>query len=124
MDNLNYYDSLPSKSVSNFVLHVLQKQDDNEHMAYWLANTSTLLFLLQRSLKATTSSSGTPTKRQSSLFERMTQVIHIASLISYFSYRNITIRASIVKRMPRVTVDMECTSEKIPLKILNLYACP
>ncbi|XP_031397303.1 myosin-6-like isoform X3 [Punica granatum] len=51
----------------------LEKQDDNEHMIYWLSNTSTLLFMLQRSLKATCSSSGTPTKKPTSLFERMTR---------------------------------------------------
>ncbi|KAK4757816.1 hypothetical protein SAY87_019117 [Trapa incisa] len=51
----------------------LERPDDSEHMAYWLANTSTLLFMLQRSLKATCTSSGTPTKKQSSIFERMTQ---------------------------------------------------
>ncbi|KAK6929670.1 Dilute domain, partial [Dillenia turbinata] len=29
----------------------MENPDSNEHMAYWLSNTSTLLFLLQRSLK-------------------------------------------------------------------------
>ncbi|XP_026435755.1 myosin-6-like [Papaver somniferum] len=29
----------------------IEDQDNNEHMAYWLSNTSTLLFLLQKSLK-------------------------------------------------------------------------
>ncbi|KAK4768747.1 hypothetical protein SAY86_026897 [Trapa natans] len=51
----------------------LEKPEDSEHMAYWLSNTSTLLFMLQRSLKATCTSSGTPTKKQTSIFERMTQ---------------------------------------------------
>jgi myosin-5 len=53
----------------------IENQDDNDHMAYWLTNTSTLLFLLQRSLKA---SSGTVARKPptpTSLFGRMTQVL-------------------------------------------------
>ncbi|XP_056169848.1 myosin-6-like isoform X9 [Syzygium oleosum] len=54
----------------------IENQDNNEHMAYWLSNSSTLLILLQRSLKATGGAGGTPTKKASpatSLFGRMTQ---------------------------------------------------
>ncbi|XP_043719718.1 myosin-6 isoform X1 [Telopea speciosissima] len=50
----------------------IENQDNNEHMAYWLSNTSTLLFLLQRSLKA----AGSPRRKPppaTSLFGRMTQ---------------------------------------------------
>ncbi|XP_023539621.1 myosin-7-like isoform X1 [Cucurbita pepo subsp. pepo] len=47
----------------------IENQDDYDHMAYWLSNTTTLLFLLQKSLKATPRKPPTPT----SLFERMTQ---------------------------------------------------
>lgn len=46
-------------------------------MAYWLSNTSTLLFLLQRSLKATGAAGSTPHRKPpppTSLFGRMTQV--------------------------------------------------
>ncbi|XP_004290008.1 PREDICTED: myosin-6-like [Fragaria vesca subsp. vesca] len=48
----------------------IENQDNNEHMAYWLSNTSALLFLLQRSLKA----AGTISQRKppTSLFGRMT----------------------------------------------------
>ncbi|XP_028063663.1 myosin-7-like [Camellia sinensis] len=46
-----------------------QDQDSNAHMAYWLSNTSMLLFLLQRTLKATGAKPLTPT----SFFGRMTQ---------------------------------------------------
>lgn len=53
----------------------IEDQDDNEHMAYWLSNTSALLFLLQRSLKGA-GSSGTSSQRKppapTSLFGRMT----------------------------------------------------
>ena len=53
---------------------VLQDQDNNDHMAYWLSNTSALLFLLQRSLKASGSSEAQP-PAPTSLFSRMTQVL-------------------------------------------------
>ncbi|KAL7253764.1 hypothetical protein ACSBR1_008165 [Camellia fascicularis] len=46
-----------------------QDQDSNAHMAYWLSNTSVLLFLLQRPLKATGGKPPTPT----SFFGRITQ---------------------------------------------------
>ncbi|KAI3409534.1 uncharacterized protein J3R85_019201 [Psidium guajava] len=53
----------------------IESEDSNDHMAYWLSNTSTLLFLLQRSLKAA-GSSGSTTHRKppapTSLFGRMT----------------------------------------------------
>ncbi|VVA34612.1 PREDICTED: myosin-6 [Prunus dulcis] len=44
-------------------------QDNIGHMAYWLSNTSTLLFLLQRSLRTAPRKPPTPT----TLFGRMTQ---------------------------------------------------
>ncbi|XP_038902022.1 myosin-8-like isoform X3 [Benincasa hispida] len=49
----------------------IENQDDNELMTYWLSNTTTLLFLLQKSLKATPRKPPTPT----SFFERMTQAL-------------------------------------------------
>ncbi|KAL8143036.1 hypothetical protein V2J09_016068 [Rumex salicifolius] len=52
----------------------IENQDDNDHMAYWLSNTSTLLFLLQRTLK-TSGSCGAPANRKppppTSLFGRI-----------------------------------------------------
>ncbi|KAG9447665.1 hypothetical protein H6P81_013793 [Aristolochia fimbriata] len=53
----------------------IENQDNNDHMAYWLSNTSSLLFLLQRSLKAAGGAGSTPRKPPppTSLFGRMTQ---------------------------------------------------
>ncbi|KAK9288816.1 hypothetical protein L1049_017281 [Liquidambar formosana] len=54
----------------------IENQDNNDHMAYWLSNTSTLLFLLQKSLKATGAAGATPQRKPppaTSLFGRMTQ---------------------------------------------------
>jgi len=56
----------------------LQDQDDNALMAYWLSNTSALLFLLEQSLKTGTSTNATPNGKPpnpTSLFGRMTKVI-------------------------------------------------
>lgn len=54
-----------------------QTQDNNDILAYWLSNASTLLLLLQRTLKASGAAGMTPQRRRSSsatLFGRMTQV--------------------------------------------------
>ncbi|KAL2345815.1 hypothetical protein Fmac_007100 [Flemingia macrophylla] len=50
-------------------------QDNNDVLAYWLSNTSTLVLLLQRTLKASGAAGMTPLRRRSSsgtLFGRMT----------------------------------------------------
>ncbi|XP_031110719.1 myosin-6-like [Ipomoea triloba] len=50
----------------------IENQDSNDHMAYWLSNTSTLLFLIQESLKPAGSVAATPVhKTPTSLFGRM-----------------------------------------------------
>ncbi|XP_034685366.1 myosin-6-like isoform X3 [Vitis riparia] len=64
-----------------------QNQDNNEHMAYWLSNTSTLLLLLQRSLRTT----GAASLQQKpppapSLFGRMAQGFR-----SSFSSANVSV---------------------------------
>ncbi|XP_024031293.1 myosin-6 isoform X1 [Morus notabilis] len=50
----------------------IEDQDNNDQMAYWLSNTSTLLFMLQRSLKATGTAPRKP-PTPTSLFGRMAQ---------------------------------------------------
>ncbi|XP_061368583.1 myosin-6-like isoform X2 [Gastrolobium bilobum] len=53
----------------------IENQDDNDLMAYWLSNTSALLFLLQQSLKPGTANDATPVRKPpnpTSLFGRMT----------------------------------------------------
>ncbi|KAE8667505.1 Myosin-11 [Hibiscus syriacus] len=55
--------------------NAIETQDNNEILAYWLSNASTLLLLLQRTLKASGAAGMTPTRRRSSsatLFGRMT----------------------------------------------------
>ncbi|XP_052114569.1 myosin-17 [Arachis duranensis] len=59
------------------IASVVEAQDDNNIIiAYWLSNTSTLLSLLQRTLKASGAASLTPQRRRtasSSMFGRMSQ---------------------------------------------------
>lgn len=54
----------------------MKTQDNNEVLAYWLSNASTLLLLLQRTLKASGAAGAPPHRRPTSatLFGRMTQV--------------------------------------------------
>ncbi|KAF3791934.1 Myosin-8 [Nymphaea thermarum] len=55
----------------------IENEESNESLAYWLSNTSTLLFLLQKSLKPAGSAGATPQRKKPppavSLFGRMTQ---------------------------------------------------
>ncbi|XP_073313046.1 myosin-6-like isoform X13 [Primulina huaijiensis] len=69
----------PTGKISGRLVQTIQPvengihdQANNDHMAYWLSNTSTLLFLLQQTLKATSS---TPRKspQPTSFFGRMAQ---------------------------------------------------
>ncbi|KAL9685470.1 hypothetical protein QQ045_022920 [Rhodiola kirilowii] len=50
----------------------IESEDSNEHLAYWLSNTSTLLFLIQQSLKAGSAASHRKPPPPISLFGRMT----------------------------------------------------
>ncbi|KAK9919503.1 hypothetical protein M0R45_028094 [Rubus argutus] len=56
--------------------NAIETQDNNDILAYWLSNASTLLLLLQRTLKASGAAGMAPQRRRSSsatLFGRMTQ---------------------------------------------------
>lgn len=60
-----------------YQLYIMKTQDNNDILAYWLSNASTLLLLLQRTLKASGAAGMAPQRRRSSsatLFGRMTQV--------------------------------------------------
>ncbi|XP_051118886.1 myosin-11-like [Andrographis paniculata] len=55
--------------------HAIETGDNNDLLAYWLSNASTLLFLLQRTLKAGVAAGATPQHRRSTsatIFGRMT----------------------------------------------------
>ncbi|AQK76146.1 myosin2 [Zea mays] len=60
----------------------IENEDDNDNLAYWLSNTSSLLFLLQRSLKAAGAPGSVSRKKPpqpTSLFGRMAQGLRSAS---------------------------------------------
>jgi hypothetical protein len=75
----------------------MQNEENTENLAYWLSNTSCLLFLLQKSLKAAGSVGLPPRKKQppTSLFGRMAQVCHfyvhnyLAIAADFFLYLNV-----------------------------------
>lgn len=55
----------------------MQNEESSDHLAYWLSNSSALLFLLQKSLKAAGTGGAIPRRKPpppTSLFGRMTQV--------------------------------------------------
>lgn len=83
------FSGIVTKSVRALILpffcptlfFTIQNQDDNDHMAYWLSNTSALLFLLEQSLKSGSSANATPARKPpnpTSLFGRMTMVLDIS----------------------------------------------
>nr|XP_043608982.1 myosin-6 [Erigeron canadensis] len=75
---LLYWKSFEAERTSVFdrliqmIGSAIEDQDNNEHMAYWLSNASTLLFLLQRSIKSDGASSARKPPPPTSLFGRMT----------------------------------------------------
>ncbi|XVE51895.1 hypothetical protein DITRI_Ditri02bG0077600 [Diplodiscus trichospermus] len=65
--------------------------DNNDLLSYWLSNSSTLLLLLQRTLKASGAASLTPQRRRStsaSLFGRMSQGLRGSPQSAGFSFLN------------------------------------
>ncbi|KAK1260558.1 hypothetical protein QJS04_geneDACA002230 [Acorus gramineus] len=70
----DYADS--DHKLRRYLVERQHNQDDNEHLSYWLSNTSALLFLLQRSLKAAGGAGATPRRKpppSTSFFGRMAQ---------------------------------------------------
>ncbi|GFS43835.1 myosin family protein with Dil [Actinidia rufa] len=73
------------------IASAIEVQDNNDVLAYWLANTSTLLLLLQHTLKASGAASLTPQRRRStsaSLFGRMSQGLRASPQSGGLSFLN------------------------------------
>ncbi|KAK9281631.1 hypothetical protein L1049_004534 [Liquidambar formosana] len=69
----------------------IEVHDNNDVLSYWLSNSSTLLLLLQRTLKASGAASLTPQRRRStsaSLFGRMSQGLRASPQSAGFSFLN------------------------------------
>ncbi|XP_057470098.1 myosin-8-like [Actinidia eriantha] len=67
----------------------IENKDSNDHMAYWLSNTSTLLFLLQRTLKAGATAGKPPAP--TSFFGRMTQGFRSSPSSANLSFRGLEV---------------------------------
>ncbi|KAI4380781.1 hypothetical protein MLD38_006930 [Melastoma candidum] len=88
------------------IASTIEAPENNETLAYWLSNASTLLFLLQHTLKATGAASLTPQRRRTSsasLFGRMSHCWNLTSqwrsqpLLGLCIQAPRTSRASLVK---------------------------
>lgn len=68
----------------------IEVQDNNDVLAYWLSNASTLLLLLQRTLKASGAASLTPQRRRTSasIFGRVSQGLRASPQSVGFSFLN------------------------------------
>ena len=79
--------SMPNAFI--LIKFLMQNEGSNDHLAYWLSNAYTLLFLLQKSLKATGSSGGLSHGKPpppTSLFGRMAQVCNAISVKLFFYF--------------------------------------
>ncbi|XP_004287596.1 PREDICTED: myosin-17-like [Fragaria vesca subsp. vesca] len=77
--------------VIQTVASAIEVQDNNDTLAYWLSNTSTLLLLLQHTLKASGAASLTPQRRRTSsasLFGRMSQGLRASPQSAGLSFLN------------------------------------
>ncbi|CAI9100665.1 OLC1v1037811C1 [Oldenlandia corymbosa var. corymbosa] len=73
------------------IASAIEVPDNNDVLTYWLCNTSTLLMLLQHTLKATGAASLTPQRRRSSsasLFGRMSQGLRASPQSAGLSFLN------------------------------------
>lgn len=73
------------------IASAIEVPDNNGVLAYWLSNTSTLLLLLQHTLKATGAASLTPQRRRTSsasLFGRMSQGLRSSPQSAGLSFLN------------------------------------
>lgn len=73
------------------VATAIEVHDNNDVLSYWLSNSSTLLLLLQRTLKASGAASLTPQRRRStsaSLFGRMSQGLRASPQSPGFAFLN------------------------------------
>ncbi|KAA8534806.1 hypothetical protein F0562_029752 [Nyssa sinensis] len=73
------------------IASAIEVPDNNDVLAYWLCNTSTLLLLLQHTLKASGAASLTPQRRRStsaSLFGRMSQGLRASPQSAGLSFLN------------------------------------
>ncbi|KAK7269167.1 hypothetical protein RIF29_21883 [Crotalaria pallida] len=105
--------------------HAIETQDNNDILAYWLSNASTLLLLLQRTLKASGAAGMAPQRHRRSssatLFGRMTQSFRSTptgvnlSLINGSSSRGVDTLRQVEAKYPALLFKQQLTAyvEKI-----------
>ncbi|KAL1545296.1 myosin-6-like [Salvia divinorum] len=91
----------------------IEDEENNCHMAYWLCNTSTLLFLLQRTLKSASSS---PPPQPTSFFGRMAQ-----SFRGSPSFANISIGGLDVIKLVEAKYPASLFKEQLTAYIEKIY---
>lgn len=96
----------------------IENEDSNDRMAYWLSNTSTLLFLLQRSLKAAGAGGATPIRKQqtpTSLFGRMAMGFRSSSVNSAAAAAALDVVRQVEAKYPALLFKQQLTAyvEKI-----------
>ncbi|CAA3019655.1 myosin-6 isoform X1 [Olea europaea subsp. europaea] len=95
----------------------IENEADNNHMAYWLSNTSTLLFLLQQTLKSSSAGSSTPRKppQPTSFFGRMAQGFRSSSSSANLSIGGLDKVCQVEAKYPALLFKQQLTAyvEKI-----------
>ncbi|XXG61768.1 hypothetical protein AAC387_Pa05g0296 [Persea americana] len=96
----------------------IEHEDDNGHLAYWLSNTSNLLFLLQRSLKAGGAGGGSSPRRKTpttSLFGRITQGFRSSPSFSNVQVGGLDVVRQVEAKYPALLFKQQLTAyvEKI-----------
>ncbi|KAG8372794.1 hypothetical protein BUALT_Bualt12G0104000 [Buddleja alternifolia] len=92
----------------------IQDEANTGYMAYWLSNTSTLLFLLEQTLKTTVSTPRKP-PQPTSFFGRMTQGFRSSSSVSHLSIGGLDGVCQVEARYPALLFKQQLTAyvEKI-----------
>ncbi|XP_058101304.1 myosin-6-like [Magnolia sinica] len=95
-----------------------EESENNEHLAYWLSNMSTLLFLLQKSLKAGGAAVATPSRKPppaTTLFGRMTQGFRSSPSSSNLAVGGLDVVRQVEAKYPALLFKQQLTAyvEKI-----------
>ncbi|KAF9624147.1 hypothetical protein IFM89_008085 [Coptis chinensis] len=121
---LLYWKSFEAEKTSVFdrliqmIGSAIENQENNDHMAYWLSNTSALLFLLQKSLRASGTTGSTPSRKPpqaTSLFGRMTQGFRSSPSSANLSFTGVDIVRQVEAKYPALLFKEQLTAyvEKI-----------
>ncbi|WOK92762.1 myosin-6-like isoform X2 [Canna indica] len=96
----------------------IENEESNDHLAYWLSNASSLLFLLQKSLKAAGTTGANPRRKPpapTSLFGRMTQSFRSSSSFANLAMDGLDVVRQVEAKYPALLFKQQLTAyvEKI-----------